>query len=130
MLREGLFWLSDEQWGCIEGFLSHSRRGPKRKDDRLVISGIIYVLQMGMPWHAAPSDYGPHKTLYNRFYRWAKQGMWTEVFAQLVKAGDPLEIALIDGTIVKAHQTACQKKAPAISPWVEVAGDEQQKSTP
>jgi transposase len=131
MTKDGLFWLNDAQWSRIEGFLSIRRKGAHRVDDRRVISGIIHVIQTGMPWRAAPGEYGSHKTLYNRFYRWSAQGMWTELFAMLVKAGDPLEIGLIDGTIVRVHQTAmAQKKGALISPWVKVAGDEQRRFMP
>ena len=129
MVIEGLFWLSDAQWGRIEGFLSIRRKGAHRVDDRRVISGIIHVIQTGTPWRAAPSAYGSAKTLYNRFYRWSLQGMWTELFVLLVKASEPLEIGLIDGTIVRVHQSAtAQKGGAAISPWVEVAGVEQPRS--
>jgi transposase len=55
---------------------------------------------------AALSEYGSAKTLYNRFYRWSDQVLWKELFALLVKASDPLEIGLIDGTIVRVHQNA------------------------
>jgi transposase len=131
MVGEGLFWLSDEQWGRIEGFLSLGRPGGRRVDDRRVISGIIHVIQTGVPWRAAPREYGPSRTLYNRFYRWSKQGLWTELFAMLVGAGEPLEVALIDGTIVRAHQTAmAQKGAVVIRPWEKVVGAKQRKSTP
>jgi len=129
VMRSGLFWLNDAQWARIEGFLSLKRKGAHRVDDRRVISGIIHVVQTGTPWRAAPSEYGPAKTLYNRFYRWSDQGLWKELFALLVKAGDPLEIGLIDGTIVRVHQSAtAQKGGAAISPWVKVAGEEQPKS--
>jgi transposase len=130
MSEEGLFWLNDRQWGRIEGFLSILRKGAHRVDDRRVISGIIHVIQTGTPWRAAPRVYGPPKTLYNRFYRWSKQGMWTELFALLVKGSDPLEIGLIDGTIVKVHQTATAQKGGAlINPWAKVLAEEPPKST-
>jgi transposase len=130
-MRDGLFWLSDGQWSKIEGFLSLLRSGGHRVDDRRVISGIIHVIQSGMPWRSAPTEYGPDKTLYNRFYRWSCQGMWTEIFALLVKAGEPLEVGLIDGTIVRVHQTATAQKGGAlIRPWAKVVEEEPQKSMP
>jgi len=131
MHKDGLFWLNDAQWGRLEGFLSIRRKGAHRVDDRRVISGIIHVIQTGTPWRAAPKEYGPAKTLYNRFYRWSAQGMWAELFALLVKASDPLEIGLIDGTIIRVHQTAtAQKRGGVINPWAKVVGDEPQKFTP
>ena len=130
MNKDGVFWLNDAQWGRLEGFLSFCRKGAHRVDDRRVISGLIHVIQTGTPWRAAPKDYGSSKTLYNRFYRWSKQGMWTEIFALLVKASDPLEIGLIDGTIIRVHQTAtAQKGGAVINPWAKVVGAEPQKYT-
>ena len=49
-------------------------------DDRRVISGIVHVLRSGGRWVDAPAAYGPHKTLYNRFVRWAAKGVWRAVF--------------------------------------------------
>lgn len=130
-MRSGLFWLNDRQWSRIEGFLSLKRKGAHRVDDRRVISGIIHVIQTGTPWRAAPVEYGPAKTLYNRFYRWSVQGMWTELFALLVKGSDPLEIGLIDGTLVRVHQTAtAQKGGAVINPWAKVVGAEPQRYMP
>ena len=68
------FWLSEEQFTRLQPLLPHKVRGVPRVDDRRVISGIIHVLQSGCRWRDAPSVYGPSKTLYNRFVRWARKG--------------------------------------------------------
>ena len=65
------FWLSDEQFARLKPHLPNATRGKPRVDDRRVISGIIHVLKCGCRWVDAPSAYGPCKTLYNRFVRWA-----------------------------------------------------------
>ena len=70
-----LFWLRDEQFAKMEALLPTDTRGKKRVDDRRVISGIIHVLKSGCRWIDAPPEYGPHKTLYNRFVRWAEKGI-------------------------------------------------------
>lgn len=70
-----LFWFSDKQWKRIEPFLPTNTRGMKRVDDRRVLSGIVHVLKSGGRWGDAPSEYGPKKTLYNRFVRWAERGI-------------------------------------------------------
>lgn len=83
-----LFWLSDKQMKRIEPHfpLSH---GVPRVDDRKVISGIIHVLRNGLRWRDAPADYGPHKTIYNRFIRWSRMGVFNRIFADLAgRAGD------------------------------------------
>ena len=95
-------------------------RGGGRKDDRLVISGILYVKKNGLEWHDAPPGYGPHKTLYNRFARWSKKGIFDRIFAELAAASGEPEAVMIDATFVKAHRTAAslaQKKikGPAAS---------------
>lgn len=68
-----LIWLSAAQMRRIEPHfpLSH---GVPRVDDRRVISGIIFVIRNGLRWRDAPVDYGPHKTIYNRFIRWSRLG--------------------------------------------------------
>ena len=65
------FWLSEEQFARLVPHLPTDTRGKPRVDDRRVISGIIHVLKSGGRWVDAPADYGPRKTLYNRFVRWA-----------------------------------------------------------
>ena len=101
-----VFWLDDEQWSKLAPLLPTDTRGVPRVDDRRVISGIIQVLKSGGRWSDAPSVYGPRKTLYNRFVRWAAKGVWTEIFHALASAGGPPAEVLIDSTAVKAHRCA------------------------
>ena len=100
------FWLSKEQLARIEPYfpLSH---GVPRVDDRKVISGIIHVLRNGLRWRDAPEVFGPHKTLYNRFIRWSKMGVFDRIFTALVEEGGPPDRLMIDATHLKAHRTAC-----------------------
>ena len=100
-----LFWLTRAQMGRIEPFfpLSH---GVPRVDDRKVLSGIVFVIRNGLRWRDAPPAYGPHKTLYNRFVRWSRMGVFDRIFAGLTaQGGEPNEI-MIDATHLKAHRTA------------------------
>lgn len=83
------FWLSDGQWMRLAPLLPNKPRGVRRVDDRRVISGIVHVLKSGGRWADAPPSYGPRKTLYNRFVRWAAKGVWSEVFEALAAAGGP-----------------------------------------
>lgn len=83
--------------------LSH---GVPRVDDRRVISGIVFVIMGGLRWRDAPPSYGPHKTLYNRFVRWSRMGVFDRIFAALAgEAGEPDRL-IIDSTHLKAHRTA------------------------
>jgi transposase len=105
MIRES-FWLSDAQFARLEPLLPTDTRGKPRVDDRRVISGIVHVLKSGMRWCDAPPVYGPRKTLYNRFVRWAEKGVWTRIFRALAQEGGPPSQLLIDSTAVRAHRSA------------------------
>lgn len=80
--------------------------GKPRIDNRRVISGIIYVIRQGLEWKDAPAGYGPHKTLYNRFVRWSRRGIFERIFAGLAGEGEPPDRLMIDSTHLKAHRTA------------------------
>ena len=78
----------------------------RRVDDRKVITGIIFVLKNGLRWRDATPEYGPHKTLYNRFRRWTEKGVFDRVFSHLTAEHDPPDTLMIDATHLKAHRTA------------------------
>ncbi len=104
------FWLSAAQFARLQPLLPTDTRGIARVDDRRVISGIIHVLQSGCRWRDAPPVYGPSKTLYNRFVRWARKGVWEQVFTELSTAGGPPAAVMLDATHVKAHRSAAGGK--------------------
>src|SRR3989441_3265713 len=81
-MSRNLFWLSDEQWARIEPHLPTDVRGVERADDRRVISGIVHVLKCGCRWCNCPEAYGPPTTIYNRFVRWARRGIWENLFRE------------------------------------------------
>jgi transposase len=105
-MSRNLFWLSDEQWQCIEPHLPKKVRGKKRVDDRRVISGIVHVLKSGCRWCDCPEAYGPPTTIYNRFVRWARRGIWENLFRELAGNGRSADTQMIDSTYVKAHRSA------------------------
>ena len=112
-----LFLLSEAQMRRIEPFfpLSH---GVARVDDRRIISGIIFVIRNGLRWRDAPTDFGPHKTIYNRFVRWSRLGVFNNIFAELArKAGKPARL-MIDATHLKAHRTAASLLKKGFFPGV------------
>jgi putative transposase len=112
-----LFLLSKSQFNRIKPYfpLSH---GVARVDDVRVISGIIYVIKHGLQWKDAPGEYGPHKTLYNRFVRWSRMGVFNRIFAELAgKAGAPDRL-MIDATHLKAHRTAASLQKKGLFPDV------------
>src|SRR3712207_9305253 len=77
-----LYLLSEAQMARISPHfpLAH---GVPRVDDRRVVSGIVYVIRNGLRWKDSPQGYGPHKTLYNRFIRWSRLGVFDRIFAAL-----------------------------------------------
>lgn len=103
-----LFWLSDRQFARIAPHLPTDTRGKPRVDDRRVISGIIQIMLSGARWKDAPSAYGPRKTLYNRFQRWAAKGVWARLFEALAQSGGPPAELLIDSSAVKEGQAPGQ----------------------
>ena len=109
-MNRDLFWLTDEQFSKIAPHLPTDTRGKARVDDRRVISGIVHVLKSGGRWIDAPPEYGPKKTLYNRYVRWAEKGVWLALFQALAKAGGPPAQVLIDSSAVKAHRSAAGGK--------------------
>jgi len=104
------FWLDAAQFARLEPLLPTDTRGKPRVDDRRVISGIVHVLKSGGRWADAPDVYGPRKTLYNRFVRWAAKGVWTDIFHALAAAEGPPVQVLIDSSAVKAHRCAAGGK--------------------
>ena len=77
-----LFWLTDAQMARLEPFFPKSH-GKPRVDDRRVLSGIIFINRNGLRWRDAPAEYGPHKTLYNRWKRWSDKGVFARMMAGL-----------------------------------------------
>jgi transposase len=105
-----LFWLSEAQFARLRPLLPTDTRGVPRVDDRRVISGIVQVLRSGCRWADAPAAYGPPKTLYNRFVRWAARGIWDAAFTRLATAGGPPAALMLDTTHAKAHRSAAGGK--------------------
>jgi transposase len=103
-------WLSDEEWARIEPLLPRGRKGARRVDDRRVISGIVHMLRCGARWRDCPAEFGPYTTVYNRFNRWSRQGIWHEIFYALTGHTGIYSSASIDATHVKAHRSASGAK--------------------
>src|SRR3546814_15105682 len=99
-------------------------------DLRRVLNGIFYILRTGSPWRDLPERYGPYTTVYNRYNRWAKAGIWLRIFAAL-SAGSPQSPHLIDSSIIRAHQHAAGgKKGVRITHSVVLAADLSPRSIP
>lgn len=90
-------------------------RGLRRVDDRRVLSGIVFVVRNGLRWRDAPVAYGPPKTLYNRWVRWSRMGVFSRIFAALSAEAGPAAQLMIDATHLKAHRTAASLRKKGIS---------------
>ncbi|WP_415518859.1 MULTISPECIES: IS5 family transposase [Gluconobacter] len=96
--------------GKRRSFFSKSH-GKPRVDDRRVLSGIIFVNRNGLRWRDAPREYGPHKTLYNRWKRWSAMGIFIRMMEGLTTGKADPQTIMIDATYLKAHRTA---SSPAV----------------
>ena len=114
--------LTEAQMRRIEPFfpLSH---GVPRVDDRRVLSGILFVIRNGLRWRDAPREYGPHKTIYNRFVRWSRLGVFNRIFGEFAKGTDSGQL-MIDATHLKAHRTAASLLKGGLYPDVSGAAAE------
>ena len=109
--------LTNEQWERIAPLLPKpkTKRGRPAQEHRQIMNGMIWVLRTGAPWRDIPERYGKWTTIYSRFQRWRKSGIWDKMFAELQTALDvesnvDWEIHFIDSTTVRAHQHAAGAK--------------------
>jgi transposase len=109
-MGKSLTWLSDAEWVRIEPLLPRGRCGAHRVDDRRVISGIVHMLRIGARWRDCPAEYGPYTTIYNRFHRWSRQGLWFAVFEALTGHSGVWGTVAIDSTSIKVHRSAAGAK--------------------
>ena len=97
--------LRDDQWERIKDLLPGrpGHVGVTAKDNRLFVEAVLYRYRAGIPWRDLPERFGAWKKVHTRFGRWAKRGVWAQVFEHLAADADN-EYAMIDSTIVRAHQ--------------------------
>lgn len=101
--------LSDAEWKRIEALLP-TRPGPlSKRGDREFLNAVIWRVRTGVPWRDLPERFGAWKTIYNRFSRWARRGVWERIFKELAIDVDEAG-SLLDATIVRAHQDAAGGK--------------------
>jgi len=99
------FWLTDGQMARLEPFFPKSH-GKPRVDDKRVLGGIIFINRNGLRWRYTPREYGPHKTLYNRWKRWSDKGIFARMMVGLTAGHSEQTTVMIDATCLKAHRTA------------------------
>lgn len=100
-----IYWLSEDQVVRLRPFFPESH-GKPRVDDRRVLSGIIFINRNGLRWPDAPREYGPAKTLYNRWKRWGNMSVFAKIMERLASEAAVPKTVMIDATYLKAHRTA------------------------
>lgn len=105
------YGLRDDQWQRIEGLLPGriDTVGVTAKDNRLFVEAVLYRYRAGIPWRDLPERFGDYRVIHTRHMRWSKSGVWQRVFEHLAADADN-EYAMIDSTIVRAHQHAAGAK--------------------
>jgi transposase len=109
-MMSNLFWLTEEQMERLKPFFPKSH-GKPRVDDRRVLSGIISINRNGLRWCDAPREYGPPKTLYNRWKRWGDVVVFARMMEGPACEGGEETVVMIDATYLKAHRTASSLRA-------------------
>ena len=104
--------LTDAEWQIFSPLLpDRGERGPPVRGKRRTVNGILWVLRTGAPWRDMPKRYGNWNSVFIRFTRWSKLGVWDAAFETLASLGPPAgEEHAIDSTIVRAHQHAAGVK--------------------
>ena len=103
--------LRDDQWERMALHLPGKAGDPGRSgtDNRLFVEAVLWLARTGSPWRDLPGVFGKANSVFVRFSRWSKSGVWDRLFAAMCDAPD-FEYIMIDSTIVRAHQHASGKK--------------------
>lgn len=115
--------LREDQWDRIEQLLSGkaSDVGVTARDNRLFVEAVLYRYRAGIPWRDLPERFGDFRVIHTRHMRWSRKGVWERVFNLLAQDADN-EYAMIDSTIVRAHQHSAGAKGSSKKP--NASGDQ------
>jgi putative transposase len=103
--------LSDGQWLRIERLCAGKSGDPgvSGRDNRMFVEGVLWIARTGSPWRDLPACFGRWNSVFQRFSRWSREGVWHRIFAALCDDPD-FEYLILDSTIVRAHQHATGAK--------------------
>ena len=111
--------LRDDQWSRMAPHIigDERSRGTSRRDNRLFVEAVLWIVRTGSPWRDLPDAFGPWNSAFRRFSRWSAKGVWWRLFEAMSDDAD-FEYLIVDSTIVRAHQHAAgaQKGGLAITP--------------
>jgi putative transposase len=103
--------LSDQQWARLQGSVAGKPGDPGStgRDNRRFVEAVLWIARTGSPWRDLPRVFGKGLTVYTRFWRWSRRGVWRRIFAAM--ADDPdFAYVIIDSTIARAHRHAAGGK--------------------
>ena len=103
--------LRDDQWARIKDVLPGraGHVGGTAKDNRLFVEAVLYRYRAGIAWRDLPERFGDFRVIHTRHTRWSQRGVWQRIFERLAEDADN-EYAMIDSTIVRAHQHSAGAK--------------------
>jgi transposase len=113
------FWLTEEQMACLQPFFP-KRNGKPRADERRVLGGVIFTNRNGLRWRDEPNEYGPPKTLYNRWKRWSDKGIFPRMMVGLAAEAVPHDVFLPRCRSVTTGLCLSWLRDPTILPASEV----------
>ena len=108
--------ISDEDWVRIQDLLPGKAGDPgvTAKDNRLFVDAVLWIAKTGAQWRDLPERFGNWNSVWRRFDRWARKGVWERIFQELQ---DPdLEVLILDSSVIRAHQHAAGAKKGAPMP--------------
>jgi transposase len=135
--------LTDDQWHLLKGLFPAQKRGGRWNDHRVTLNGMLWILRSGAPWRDLPERYGKWKSVYHRFNRWRRDGLFDRILKalriRLDKQGKiDWDLWLVDGSNVRASRAAAgaRKKGgedstsnPPTTRWAARVADGDQSST-
>lgn len=107
--------LSDERWRIIEKMLpgKATDRGRTAADNRLFVEAVLWIARTGAPWRDLPQEFGLWNSVYQRFARWSKNGVWKRVFSELAQEASFRQV-VHDSSIVRSDQHAAKVRKEAV----------------
>ncbi len=109
LINGATIWAARRSMGEDRGVIAEDTVGVTATDNRLFVEAVIYRYRAGIPWRDVPERFGDWNNIARRHKRWSDSGVWQRVFEHLAKDADN-EDAMIDSTIVRAHQHSAGAK--------------------
>ena len=100
--------LTDAQWNRIKFvFEEPAKVGRPSLNPRRVFNAIMWILKSGARWRDLPARYGNWNSIYHKFRRWCRLGLFERLLHIINADGRETSLLEIDSTFCKVHQSAC-----------------------